>query len=170
MSKTPTTYERWHFADARQLFEAARDASADAERIRAQLLAMEARAHSIGGGGFEPRVFSSGDPDKMGRRIAAYVDREAALEKRQAEDYELIDLACAVLYGTDNETGLAALVPPWWCDAIWWRYLDGATWEETGAAVGYSAHRCWEVTQTAFEIIDGWGIIAVMQGRGGAEE
>ena len=157
------------FLGARDLFESARAASVDAERIRRQLDAMAERAEGLGGGGFEPRVRSTGEPDRMGARVAAMVDQEANLRRRAESDYATIELACAVLYGTDSDAGLSVLVPSWWCDVLWWRYLGCETWERVGAAVGYSPHRCWEVAQTALDVADGWGLVSVMRGRGRAE-
>ncbi len=160
----------YSYQSARELFEAAREASRDAERIRSQLLAMEGRALSLGGGGFDPRVSSSHDPDRMGREISALVDRERELRRRQEEDYALLDLACAVLYGDDNDAGLDKLVPEgWWADVLWWRYLDGATWEEVGRAVGYSPRRCFDIAQAALDIVDANGLARTRQGLGGAE-
>lgn len=155
----------WHFRDARELFESAREASRDAERIHTQLQHMEQRSQSLGGGGFEPRVRSTPDPQRMEARSVAHMDMEERLRERQEQDYALIDLACCVLYGRDSETGLSVLVPAWWCDALWWHYLDDATWERTADAVHYSAQRCKQVRSIAFDIIDSWGIVATMQGR-----
>ena len=159
----------YQFTSARELFEAAREASRDAERIRRQLDAMEQRALSLGGGMGE-RVSSTGEPDRMGGRVAALVDMEATLRERQEVDYALLDLACAVLYGPANKGGLAALVPTWWADVLWWRYLDGSTWEQVAEAVGYSPRRCFDVAQTALEVADYYGLARTRQGMGSADE
>lgn len=161
------------FTSARDLFEAAREASRDAEKIRRQLVTMEARTRSLGSGGFEPRVSSTPSGDRMEMGIVAFVDREDALRRRQHEDYELLDLACAVLYGReqDGRGGIAKLVPEaWWADVLWWRYLDGATWEEVGSAVGYSWRRCFDVAQLALDLADSYGIARCVDGSGIAEE
>ena len=161
---------RWEFGSARELFEAAREASRDAERIRRQLLAMEDRATSLGGGGLGARVRSTGDPDRMGARVAAKVDREQQLARRQTEDLNLVDRACEVLYGRGGGGGLDRLVPEaWWCDVLWWRYLEGATWEEVGEAVGYSPRRCFDVAQAALDIADAAGAFSAGIGMGVAE-
>ena len=156
------------FTSARELFEAAREASRDAERIRRQLAAMEGRATALQGGGFEPRVRSTPDPDRIGRSVAAMVDVEAKLRERQDEDYALIDLACAVLYGTDSDAGLRTLVG-WRADAIFHYYLGGLTWEEVGGLMGYTAQHCRQQASYAFDVCDGWGIPSVMDGHGLAE-
>ena len=159
----------YQFADARDLFESAREASRDAERIRRQLEAMEQRTLSLGGG-MGQRVSATGEPDRLGGRVAALVDMQEALRDRQRADYELLDIACAVLYGPANEGGLAALVPTWWADVLWWRYLDGSTWEEVAAAVGYSPRRCYSVAQAALDTADAYGLARTSRGRGVASE
>ncbi|MBR1830427.1 MAG: hypothetical protein IJ781_13190 [Atopobiaceae bacterium] len=159
----------YHFTSARELFEAAREASRDAERIRRQLVAMEERAEGLGGGGFEPRVRSTGEPDRMGSRVATMVDVERRLRERQEQDYAIIDLASAVLYGTDNDAGLWALVS-WRADAIFHHYLGGMTWAQVGDMLGYSEQYVWQQAQVALDTCDGWGLLAVMAGTGRAEE
>lgn len=164
-----TTTTGWTFASARELFEAAREASRDAERIGRQLAAMEQRALSLGGSGFEPRVSATHDPDRVGGSVAALVDMERRLRERQSEDYALIDLACAVLYGTDSDAGLWALVG-WRADAIAQHYLNGLTWAEVGAVLGYSEQHVWREAQVALDVCDGWELADVVAGRGGAAE
>ena len=157
------------FTSARDLFESAREASRDAERIQRQLAAMEGRATSLGGGGFEPRVRSTPDPDRIGQATVEKVTLEERLSQRQTEDYALINFACAVLYGTDNESGLWSLVG-WRADAIAQHYVNDNTWAVTADLMGYSEQHVRQQVAYAFEVCDGWGIINVMRGRGAAEE
>ena len=157
------------FTSARDLFESAREASRDAERIRRQLAAMEGRATSLGGGGLEPRVRSTPDPDRIGCAVVAMVDVEAKLRERADEDYRLLDLACAVLYGTDSDAGLWALVG-WRADAIYHHYLGGLTWDEVGGLMGYTAQHCRQQAACAMEVADGWGVLNVIRGQGAAEQ
>lgn len=156
------------FQSARELFEAAREASRDAERIRRQLMAMEHAATGLAGSSLEPRVRSTGEPDRMASRVASMVDREEMLRKRQEEDYALIDLACSVLYGDDNGGGLYALVG-WPADAICQHYVNDLTWEATARLMGYSTRHVHERVRMAFDVCDGWGLAAVMSGQGRAE-
>ena len=155
-------------ATAREFFEAAREAARDAERIRRQLDAMEARALALGGGGFEPRVRSTPDPDRMAGRVAAMVDREGMLERRQEEDYRLIDAACRVLYGPDNRSGLYALVG-WPADAIYHHYLALRTWEDAARLVGYSVSHVKHSVCVALELADANGQMWTELGKGMAE-
>ena len=157
------------FADAREFFEAAREASRDAERIKRQLDAMAERAEGLGGSGFEPRVRSTSDPDRMGGRVAAMVDRESILRERQAEDYALIDRANEVLYGRDGRSGLWALAG-WRADAIALHYLNDMKWSEVAQALCYSEPHVWQQAQAAIDTCDAWGMTSVIGGMGGAED
>lgn len=160
--------EQYAFASSRELFEAAREASRDAERIRRQLDAMEQRTLSLGGGMGE-RVSSTGEPDRMAGRVAALVDMESALRERQESDYALLDLACAVLYGTDAHAGLWSLVG-WRADALAHHYLNGMTWAQVGDVLGYSEQHVWREAQVALDVCDGWGLPDVIAGFGGAAD
>lgn len=161
----------YRFTDARDLFETARKASRDAEQIRQQLETMRERMTSLGGGAMGQRVSVGANEDRMADKVAALVDREQALRRRQSDDYAILDLACAVLYGDEREQGLDKLVPEtWWADVLWWRYLDGATWEQVGEAVGYSPRRCFDVAQAALDIADAYGLARTRRGRGIAED
>jgi hypothetical protein len=126
---------------------------------------MEGRAASLGGGGFEPRVRSTPEPDRMAGRVAAMVDREGMLERRQEEDYRLIDAACSVLYGPDNRSGLYALVG-WPADAIWHHYLGLRTWEEVGELLGYSPSHVKRMAAAALDYCDANGQTWTELGRG----
>lgn len=155
-------------ATAREFFESAREAARDAARCRRQLDAMECRADGLGGGGFEPRVRSTPDHDRMGARVAALADHGGMLERRLEEDYRLIDAACAVLYGRDNRGGLYALVG-WPADAIYHHYLALRTWEETADLLMYSRRRVLECVSMAFDVADANGIERTRLGIGMAE-
>ena len=93
------------YSSARDLFEAAREAARDAERIARQLDAMDAAEGATGGGGFSTRIRSTPDPDRIGREVSARLDQRARLTARQEEDYRLIDAACAVLYPAFERVG-----------------------------------------------------------------
>jgi hypothetical protein len=138
------------------MFEAAREAARDAARISRQLDGMERRALALGGGGFEPRIRSTHDPDRIGRSVAALVDHEDVLMQRQDADYALIDAACEVLYGPDNRGGLYALVG-WPADAIYHHYLALRTWSEVGAMMGYSEQHVRREVVCAFDVADANG-------------
>ena len=153
---------------ARELFEAARAAAYDAARISRQLDGMEARALSLGGGGFEPRVRSTPDPDRIGATVAAGIDQGERLRARQEEDYRAIDAACRVLYGADNRSGLYALVG-WPADAIYHHYLALRTWEDTAALLGYSVRHVQTCVRAALDLADANGQMWTELGIGMAE-
>lgn len=153
---------------AREFFEAAREAARDAERIARQLDGMESRSLSIGGGGFEPRVRSTPDPDRIGRGVASMLDQSERLRARQDEDYRIIDRACMVLYGRDNRSGLYALVG-WPADAIYHHYLALRTWDVTAALLGYSVRHVRRAVDVAFDVADANGEMWTVLGKGMAE-
>ena len=153
------------FTDARDFFNAARKASQDADTINRQLAAMEHRALGMGGGGFEPRVRSTPAHDKMGAAVASLVDRETKLRADQESDYRLIDAACAVLYGTDNEHGLRSLIG-WPADALYHHYLALLTWEETANLLGYSASHVRSQSNAALDYMDANGYDFTVYGIG----
>ena len=144
------------YQTAREFFEAAREAARDADRIRLQLAAMDARSESLGGGGFEPRVRSTPDPDRMGLRVSALIDHGGMLERRQAEDYRLIDAAFRVMYGPDDRGGLYAHVG-WPADAIYHHYLALRTWDETARLMGYSVQHVRRQVAWALDLADANG-------------
>ena len=159
----------YHFASARDLFEAARDAAEDAESCRRQLAAIERKALRVASPSFEPRV-SGGDPDRIGTDVAALVDREAELHGRIEADYDLIDAACMVLYGRDGMSdGLASIAPPWWADAIYHHYLALRPWVEVGELLGISKSYVSKQAYAAFDLMDANGMAATIEGRGDAE-
>lgn len=152
-------------ATAREFFESAREAARDAERIRRQLDAMESRALTLGGGGFEPRVRSTPDPDRIGASVSAMLDQGERLRERADEDYRAIDAACKVLYGADNRSGLYALVG-WPADAIYHHYLALRTWEETASMLGYSVQHVRRQVLYALDLADANGQMWTELGQG----
>ena len=160
--------ERRRCRTAREFFEDAREAALDAERIRRELARMDENAAALGGGGFGGRVRSTPDPDSMGRRVAALLDRGERLRAREEADYALIDRACAILYGPDNRSGLYALVG-WPADAIYHHFLALRTWEETADILGYSERHVLDRVSTAFDMADSAGQWRTTMGWGTAE-
>ena len=139
---------------ARDYFQWVREQALDAERCQRQLKELEMRMKSLGGGGFEPRVRSTPAHDRLGQRVAAYMDREKALEDRMERDYYAIDRACVLLYGDATRFGLDRLTEPLWADVLWWRYLDGAEWAKVARAMGYSIRPCQTMHGKALRWID----------------
>lgn len=156
------------YASAREFFDAAREAARDAERIARQLDGMERRALALGGGGFEGRVRSTPDPDRIGRGVAAKVDNEGVLRERQQADRALIDAACELLYGADRRSGLYALVG-WPADAIFHHYLALRTWDEVAEMMDYSVRHVQTCVASALDYADSNGQMWTALGKGMAE-
>lgn len=156
------------YDSARDFFDAAREAARRAERIRRELAALEADMESLGGGGFEPRIRSTPDPDAIGRKVATTIERRESKEREQDGCYRLIDAACEVLYGPDNRSGLYALVG-WPADAIYHHYLALRTWEDTAGIMGYSTQHVKRMCYAAIEYADSNGPMWTAAGIGIAE-
>lgn len=157
------------YANAREFFEAASAVAREADRIGRELSELEDEAESSGGTSFEPRVRSTPEPDRMASRVASRMDRRGMLERRQDECYQLIDAACAVLYGPDNRSGLYALVG-WPADALYHHYLALRTWEQAGALLGYSADHVKHMASAALDVADANGLMWTQLGIGFAEQ
>lgn len=95
------------YADAREFFEAVRDAARDADRISRRLAAMEA-SEGVRAQGYEPSVSHSRADVNGTARTVARMDYERRVSKRREADYALIDKACSVIYG-DEQTGLGGI-------------------------------------------------------------
>ena len=94
------------FTSSRELFEAARQAAIDADRCRRQLEAMEHRALSVGRPSLEAHVSGGGDPDRIGRDVAAMMGVSVSYAQKMVR--AAFDIADANgLAATVAGTGLA---------------------------------------------------------------
>ena len=141
---------------AKEFFEEVRAAAMDADRCKSQLEALQFKLHTFGGGGFEPRTTNNVDADKIGRRVAHYVDMEKKLEERMEQDWALIDRACVVLYGQDQRGGggIDKVVSSTWADTLWWRYCAAETWDVVARSMGCSVRPCQQNVGHALAWID----------------
>ena len=94
----------------------------------------------------------------MASRVATMVDMESRLRERQEADYDLIDMACAVLYGQDNRSGLWALVG-WPADAICQHYLNDLEWSVVARLMGYERRYVLAKVRNALDVCDRAGAV-----------
>lgn len=167
MSRAPSYSD---YASAEDFFEAVREASREAERTRLTLIQMESR-EGVRAQGYEPRVSVGGNGDKMATTDAR-MDYEQRMAERIEQDYALLDMACAVLYGRESgKGGVDALVGSAVADCISFRYVDARPWSEVAALLGYSR---WsdkslrDLCQQGFDAIDFFGWDNVLGGVGDA--
>lgn len=158
------------YSDAREFFEAVREASREAERTRLTLMQMEAR-EGVRAQGYEAQG-SSGHMSDRTASTDARMDYEERMRERLEEDYALIDLACRVLYGEESgKGGVEALMGSAVADAISFRYVDARPWKEVAALMGYS-HASWhalrDMCQRGFDAIDALGWERAIEGVGDA--
>ena len=167
MSRAPSYSD---YASAEDFFVAVRDASREAERTRLTLIQMESR-EGARAQGYEPRVSVGGNSDKMAATDSR-IDYEARMAERIEQDYALIDMACAVLYGRESgKGGVDALMGSAVADCISFRYVDARPWKEVAALMGYS-HASWhalrDMCQRGFDVIDSLGWERAIEGVGDA--
>ena len=155
------------YASARDLFDAARDAAMECERTRQMLLRMEHAAEGIGGASFEPRVRTTSEPDRMGSRVAAMIDREDAWRARIEEDERVMAFACRVLYGADEVGGggVDTLLGSAYADVLWWRYLAAEQWDEVARLMAFSVRHVIDLAGTALDFVDANGIANTIAGE-----
>ena len=156
-------------SETRALLESARIAADDYAACERQLIALRLRAESLGAG----MVGSTGSThahDSLERRVIALADRQRDIEGRMARDEAVMDRACDLLSGRDGRDVLAALVPTFWADALWWHYLQGETWLEVGRMLGYSPAHLKKCATAAIEVGDAYGVVATTMGEGLAED
>lgn len=152
--------ESFECRDARELFECARDAARDAESKLRILKAMEAAEGPRGSGG---STGGGGASDPMAR-VDERIVREQGWAKRIEEDYELVDAACAVLYGRDFQGGLDKLLGTAYADVLYFRYLAYESWDTVAERVGYSARQCFRMHDVALDFVDSNGVEETMAG------
>lgn len=154
------------YATAYELFEAARDAAQQNESMRRRIERMEMAEQSSGQG--EP-VSKGSIADRMAR-IDARLDLEEDFRQAMDENWALIDHATSVLYGADMQTGLAKAFGIQYADAIWWRYLAAAKWDDVADALSISRRTAVSRVQVGIDFIDANGIEATIAGENGVTQ
>lgn len=158
------------YRDARDFFEAVREASREAERTRLTLLRMEAR-EGARAQTYAERVSVGGERDRMATTDSR-IDYEARMAERIEQDYALLDLACRVLYGEESgKGGVDALMGSAVADCISFRYVDARPWPEVAALMGYSRwsrRSLRDMCQQGFDAIDSLGWERAIEGIGDA--
>ena len=148
-------------------FESAAAASREIDRIRQALDMLDEDAARVRSPSFEPWTHS-GSRHGIEARVVALSDRRERLSLRLEADYAMIDRACAVLYGTDNDAGLYSLVG-WRAHALYHRFIDNMTWPEIGAMLGYSKGYVANQARVALDVCDANGMVQTIAGVGLAE-
>ena len=153
---------------ARELFEAARDASRDAEYLKRRIERMEL-GEGLRAASLEPSSRSPVDDVNGTSRVNARMDFEAAVSSRVEDDYAVIDYACAVLYGADGRGGIAALLCPEAADLLWHHYLDCESMGVAADSVGIPRRSAFRMRDRAFDLADMLGFESCAAGEGAAE-
>lgn len=153
------------FKDARELFNEAREAVHDIENIERALERMEARE------GIRPhRLTATRGPSTRDPMAAtdARIDAEAAYHARLERDWQIIDLANAVVYGTgyDGSGGVDALLDSRHADCLYWTYLSGERMGTVTSILGCSRATVWRIIRESLDLLDAYGLERVIDGTG----
>ena len=149
---------------ARDLFEAARDASIDRDAAADQLRKMDARRFSTARR--TDGTTSRGTPTDGSGASVAFLDFEKAARRRIAEDDELLRLATAVLFGREGAGGAASLVPARNADVVFQRYVAALQWNKVAAVCGVSPATAKRMAAEVFDVVDAYGVERVVEGVG----
>lgn len=149
---------------AREFFEAVRAASADASRARAELEALEERRLSLGSHGSSPVSGTRSDVNGTSASIAL-VDRERALHRRIEGDYAILDRACEVIYGVDNDHGIERGLGTRFADVVWHRSCGERTWDEVAASTKMGKSTAKRYYWAAMDYVDSVGLLGAMEGE-----
>ncbi len=154
---------------AAELFEAARTAALDRDSIARQLAAIQS-SKGLSGVSYEGASVSGtgADPTRSDKMVAS-MDHERRLMRRMAEDEELLGKCAAMLYGSCGGQGLAKAMGPSYADALFWRYLEGSSWDTTARMLGVSKTRAIDMAQAALDAVDAYGAENLLAGMGIAE-
>lgn len=156
------------YQSARDFFTAVREASREAERTRLTILRMEA-SEGVRAQRYEADGRSGHRADSMARTDSR-IDYEARMRDRISDDYELLDLACRVLYGEESgKGGVDALMGSAVADCMSFRYVDARPWSEVSALTGYCKRQCQRLCETGLDAVDFFGWENCLGGSGEAE-
>ena len=142
----------WHFANTRALFDAARDATREYDRCRRQVERLES-SEGVRAQGYDATGHGSVPGDPM-RATDRRMDFERSIRDTIETDNEMMDYAFDVLYGSDRESGAAALVGRFAADVVWWHWLADLKWDATADMLGKSSRACQDAARRLFRAVD----------------
>lgn len=151
------------FGDARELFDAVRDASYELWRHDAEYNAMERRALALGGG--IASVSSPGSERDRTLPVDAMVDFEAMMARRVDEWCELVDFGESVLYGRDWEHGIAKSLGIGYAEVMELVYIQRLSMRETSKRLRLSERTAKRMKARALRFIDAVGTGAAIAGE-----
>lgn len=154
----------FNYSSARDLFEAARDASLDREAAARQLRHLDSRRFSTSrraDGMPSGRTASDGTAASV-----AFLDYERAAKRRMAEDDALLRHATALLFGTDGAGGAASLISPSHADVVFHRYISAYTWDKAASVCGVAPSTAKRMASELFDVVDAYGVERAVEGAG----
>lgn len=157
----------YRFSCAKDLFDAAREASIDREAAARQLRHLDARRFSTGrraDGAPPSRTATDGTSASI-----AYLDFEEAARRRIAEDDELLGLAASVLFGEGGRGGAASLLSHSHADVVFHRCVSAYTWDKVASVCGVAPATARRMAGELFDVVDAYGVERAVEGVGIAQ-
>lgn len=148
---------------ALELFNRASEAVRDAELCARQLEQAEETALRPGSPSLEAVTLGGTmNHDRMERRIVGSIRLEEKLRDRVERDWQTIDLATAVLYGTPELDGVVDLAPhAFWADAVFHRYLGLRKWNEVAGMLSFDKRYTQTIVRSALGVADSYNLVAL---------
>lgn len=151
------------FYNARELFDAVRDASYELWRHDATYNAMERRALALSGG-IAAANSPGSEADRM-RPVDAMVDFESMMERKVDGWCSLVDFGEAVLYGRDWEHGIAKSLGIGYAEVMELTYIQRLSLRETAKRLRLSERTARRMKSRALSFIDAVGFDAAVLGE-----
>ena len=151
------------YRNARELFDAVRDASFKLWRHDITYNAMERRALALGSGNPEP-VCNGAQTDRT-KPIDAMVDYEAMMQGKVDGWCRLVDFGEAVLYGADWEHGIAKSLGIGYAELLELLYVQRLSMRETAKRLKFSVRTCHRMRSRALSFIDAVGFYGAISGE-----
>lgn len=139
---------------AQEYFEQVREAVLEIEHSKEMLARMAAaEGAKVQRYGEQQGNGNSDAMDRVNRRI----EFEQRLQRRIDEASIMLDEATQLLYGEDDHSGIAKLKGNRYADVLCMAYCQAMPWREVAEIMRCSVKWCHELSNAAFDYIDGVG-------------
>lgn len=147
---------------AREYFEGIRDEAVKIRQASDMLDRLKAKEGPKAQSLAPSSGHGSGDPMDA---VASRIDFEERLRARIAASKESVKRACDVLYGPNNDGGLAKLKGTRYADAICMGYVQAMSWDDVAEIMQCQPRWCQKLCDVGFVYIDNVGWANVRNAR-----
>lgn len=157
------------YTNARDFFEGVKAAAEEVQDTERKLERMKV-AEGLKAQSYELATAHSITDVNGTKAINTRIDFESRMAERIQDDLRLLNLADAVVYGNDCNSGLAALVGSSNADIVWLRYRKSMKWSAVASITGLTVRTCQLNSNTALDVLDAHGLADTIAGLGFAED